>query len=154
LRAEERVKAIFDVIGSVRQDAVAALAPLAEEGAAGVEQAGSGSAPEAPAGDDAPSAGGDQAAPASGAGQPSAGAGEPPAPASVPVPALPVDELVARAEEQLSQQGITLDPEVLAYGLQLDDETRAAVQERTVRIAADLMSRRRIGVDDLERERE
>src|SRR5690606_4682951 len=44
--------------------------------------------------------------------------------------------------------------QVLKYALQLSDEARAALEDRTLRIASDVMLRRRIGSDDLERERE
>ncbi|HEY8416859.1 MAG TPA: HDIG domain-containing metalloprotein [Limnochordales bacterium] len=156
LRAEERVKAIFGVIASLRQEALAALAPQAEEGVAAGQPPGAGAASESAAGGErqAPGTGGDGAAGDGGTGDPAAAAGDPATPAPLPAPALPVDELAARAAELLSQQGITLARDVLVYGLQLDDETRAAVQERAVRIAADLMSRRRIAVDDLQREQE
>lgn len=70
------------------------------------------------------------------------------------VPALPWDRLAAEAEELLSEQDVAVGAQVLKYALQLSDEARAALEDRTLRIASDVMLRRRIGSDDLERERE
>ncbi|OUM93926.1 MAG: hypothetical protein BAA04_03520 [Firmicutes bacterium ZCTH02-B6] len=82
------------------------------------------------------------------------GEGEAPAEESLPAPALPWDRLAAEAAAQLTQQAVALNEQVLVYALQLGDDGRDALEDRTLRIASDVMLRRRIGGDDLERERE
>lgn len=82
-------------------------------------------------------------------------AGEQPEELQAPAPPpLPIDDMVARAQALLADQGVELAADVLAYALALPDEARTALADRTARFAADFMQRRRIGTDDLERERE
>jgi len=154
LRAEERVKAIFQILWAVRARA-------------GVELGGEpgGGAPPEP-GATAPGAGGEPDAAAGAAAPADDGAGDTgaagdalspevaePAP-SVALPPELVEELLAEAEALLAEQGMPLGRDVLAYGLTRDDGALAALEERTLRVVADVMLRRRISAEDLERERE
>ncbi|MBO8141427.1 MAG: HDIG domain-containing protein [Firmicutes bacterium] len=128
LRAEERVKAAFEVVRAAQSPAESAAPGPEDAGLTDAAQAG-----EADADASGPKAGV--------AGLDSA-------------PTAPSEELLAEVESELASRDVTLSREWIVSALQSDGAVLSALERQALALVTEIMGQRRIGAEDVEQERE